>query len=232
MPPRRFGIRKPTPGGRSFGLNIRAKGITAKALRPTLSVFGVEDDDISNGGDEESCGTNTDTAAVNRQVFLEQQSRLRQKKLEQARAEALAQDASVFEYDAVYDSMQDTKKGKSQRAAEEKAANGKQSRYIGSLLEQAQVRQREREIIHNRTKLRDRMKEGNMHSLSNVIEMFRVFCMHLFSLSVLTRSSCSCSLSWCWWHACPFVFIQLSRSYVPRQGKVCDCCIQGETSKG
>ena len=60
-------------------------------------------------------------------------------------AAALAEDASVFDYDGVYDSMQEQKE--QPRQAEKLA---RKSRYIEGLLDKAKERQREQDIVYER----------------------------------------------------------------------------------
>lgn len=60
-------------------------------------------------------------------------------------ATALAEDPNAFEYDGVYESMQEQKAVPKQR---EKLA--RQPKYISSLLEQAELRKREQEITYER----------------------------------------------------------------------------------
>jgi coiled-coil domain-containing protein 55 len=61
-------------------------------------------------------------------------------------AAALAQDASVFDYDGVYESIQEQRVKPKQQ---EKLA--RKSRYIEGLLDKAKERQREQDIIYERT---------------------------------------------------------------------------------
>ncbi len=60
-------------------------------------------------------------------------------------AAALSEDPSVFDYDGIYDTMQETK------AAPVAAARAQRSsKYIEDLLDKAQQRQREQDIIYER----------------------------------------------------------------------------------
>ena len=62
----------------------------------------------------------------------------------QLHAAALAEDASVFAYDEVYDSLKESEKPKRQAQKERK------SRYIEGLLDKAKERNREQDIIYER----------------------------------------------------------------------------------
>lgn len=68
-------------------------------------------------------------------------------------AAALQQDASVFDYDGVYDAMQAAREAP--KAAEKVQ---RQSRYIASLKEQAERRKREEEIAFERRTLKEQAK--------------------------------------------------------------------------
>lgn len=65
--------------------------------------------------------------------------------VEQLHAAALAEDASVFDYDGVYDSIQQQRV---QPKQQEKLA--RKSRYIEGLLDKAKERQKEQDIIYER----------------------------------------------------------------------------------
>jgi len=63
----------------------------------------------------------------------------------QQHAAALAEDASVFDYDGVYDELQ------AQRAAPKQAEKlARKSRYIEGLLDKAKEREREQDIVYER----------------------------------------------------------------------------------
>lgn len=62
----------------------------------------------------------------------------------QLHAAALAEDASVFAYDEVYDSLKESEKPK---AAEKKE---RRSRYVEGLLDKAKERNKEQDIVYER----------------------------------------------------------------------------------
>jgi len=134
-------MSKPLVGvpGKKYGLQVRPSSISVK--KP-LSIFGVDDDEGS--------------AAA--QLAREQ---ARKAKLqEKQRQAALAEDASVFDYDAVYDGIQESKT----RQLEAKVASAPkaQAKYIPELLQKAEFRARENDIIYNKNLLRDREKEDHL----------------------------------------------------------------------
>ena len=94
---------------------------------------------------------------VNYAILQAQASEARKKKAEAAYAEALDQDASVFDYDGVYDEMQE------QRAQSAQARKKKESvrapKYINNILKMAEYKKREEERVKERVEARERLKE-------------------------------------------------------------------------
>eukprot|EP00429_Kryptoperidinium_foliaceum_P006099 CAMPEP_0176016476 /NCGR_PEP_ID=MMETSP0120_2-20121206/7870_1 /TAXON_ID=160619 /ORGANISM="Kryptoperidinium foliaceum, Strain CCMP 1326" /LENGTH=295 /DNA_ID=CAMNT_0017349473 /DNA_START=68 /DNA_END=951 /DNA_ORIENTATION=+ len=114
----------------------KAKLVYGLNARTPSNAFG---DDSSS--EEEESGDNH-RQRVNQQIAKEQAA-LRQ------RAQAALQqtdDQNIYDYDGAYDSFHPQEDSKQQVKQEEP----KKSRYIGDLLQVAQKRQREREIIHER----------------------------------------------------------------------------------
>jgi coiled-coil domain-containing protein 55 len=73
-------------------------------------------------------------------------------------AAALAEDASVFDYDSHFDSIQETRAEPKQK---EKMA--RESRYIASLLETAEERKREQEVLYERQLAKERAAEDHLY---------------------------------------------------------------------
>lgn len=74
---------------------------------------------------------------------------------------AVREDATVFEYDRVYDGI-DGKRREEARTRDE-ARRDKRPRYVEGLLEKAKERRREQEVARNRAMLRERMREDHLH---------------------------------------------------------------------
>lgn len=110
-------------------------------------------------------------------------------------ATALAEDPNAFEYDSLYDSMQE------QRAApkqQEKLA--RQPKYIASLLEQAEVRKREAGITHERILVRGCACGCAVAALCwSAVEVGLLFTAHLtvHAHRVLCRPAILCMLHCC-----------------------------------
>jgi coiled-coil domain-containing protein 55 len=72
-------------------------------------------------------------------------------------AAALAEDSSIFEYDAHHDSIQEAR---AEPKRQEKMA--RQSRYIGGLLEKAEERKREQDVLYERQLAKERAAEDHL----------------------------------------------------------------------
>ncbi|CAH1258795.1 NSRP1 [Branchiostoma lanceolatum] len=132
---------------KSYGLTIPKKGLqkpTAMVARP--SIFGDDSDE--------------DTAheAINRSLLNDAAKKKIRKQTQLQMAKALEEDASVYEYDSVYDDM---KKQKEERAA---ATTGhrveKKPKYIKALLSAAQRRKLEEDRRMERKVQKEREEEG------------------------------------------------------------------------
>lgn len=99
-----------------------------------------------------------DTA--NDQLRRQQVSKSRAKKHVLQRAAALAEDASVYDYDGVYDEIQDNRNEKVQQKEAQKVE--RKSRYIGHLLKKAKSREIESSIIQERKLLKDREETDHL----------------------------------------------------------------------
>ncbi|GIM15521.1 hypothetical protein Vretimale_18292 [Volvox reticuliferus] len=79
-------------------------------------------------------------------------------KVQQMYEEALAEDPSVFDYDGVYDSIQEARVAPKQQDKMQR-----QSKYIASLLEQAQQRKREQDVLYERRMVKERQQEDHLY---------------------------------------------------------------------
>jgi coiled-coil domain-containing protein 55 len=83
--------------------------------------------------------------------------------VDKQRAEALAQDASVFDYDAVYDDMKSSRESEATKRAAKREAEKKQPKYISTLLQQAKIREVENERIRERRLLHERKADDALY---------------------------------------------------------------------
>ncbi|BDA49960.1 Nuclear speckle splicing regulatory protein 1 [Coccomyxa sp. Obi] len=128
--------------GVKYGLQPGAKQKAKPVLQKQANVFGDDDDEEGNVGQD-----------IARHAAKKQAD----KKVTQMHAAALAEDASVFDYDGVYESIQEARV---QPRQQEKLA--RKSRYIEGLLEKAKEREREQDIIYERTLLKERAAEDHL----------------------------------------------------------------------
>lgn len=149
--------KKPTkkPLGKPFGLfskGMGSKPAPRKVPGKTLSIFASALEDDENDMEDAR-------ARANRQVLAQQKSKA--KKMESARVKALEEDASVFEYDSVYDNIQDERAEKVEDHRKQKAR--RESRYIKELLKKGEEREREQGIINERVLRREREKDDHLY---------------------------------------------------------------------
>lgn len=85
-----------------------------------------------------------------RRVGAEAARSLQQSQVDKMRAQALAEDASVFDYDAVYDDMKSARESEASKHAAKREVEKKQPKYISTLLQQAKIREVENERIRER----------------------------------------------------------------------------------
>ncbi|CAI5733046.1 unnamed protein product [Hyaloperonospora brassicae] len=88
---------------------------------------------------------------------------LQQSRVDRVRAQALAEDASVFDYDGVYDEMKTERERKALDRKEQRHADKEKPKYIGTLLQQAKIREVENERIRERRLLRERQADDALY---------------------------------------------------------------------
>ncbi|GFR52864.1 hypothetical protein Agub_g15492, partial [Astrephomene gubernaculifera] len=133
-----YGLQKVAP--KKPGAAARAAGSVAQRKAVPTNVFG--DDD----SEEED---------VERQIARQADKKRAAAKVQQQYAEALAQDPSVFDYDGTYDA-------EARAAPKQQEKVQRQSKYIASLLEQAQQRKREQDVLYERRMVRERQQEDHL----------------------------------------------------------------------
>ena len=137
-------MKKP---GKKYGL-VKPK---AKAKpKPGLAAFAAATDE----DDQEPMSAKEQ---VNYAILQAQASEARKKKAEATYTEALDQDASVFDYDGVYDQMQEKRAQSAQ--ARKKKESVRAPKYINNILKMAEYKKREEERVKERVEARERLKE-------------------------------------------------------------------------
>ncbi len=157
--------------GAKYGLllpstsNTASKGPAASSsaplsARPASGLFeDDEDDDTMNQGDD------SDKFASIRRVNAQLAKQSGKYRIDQKHVEALMQDSTVFEYDAVYDELQAKRASAAQSAQTSKAAEMEEGKpkYLDSLKQTAELRKREREVTLEKLKLREQMREDEVY---------------------------------------------------------------------
>ena len=137
-----------------FGLQP-SKPKAAVKIKQTLDLFkqAAEEDEFDRG-----------KSAINRSLVSQKAQDKTQKLIDAAHATALAEDPNAFDYDGVYDDIQE----KRQAAMEGHALNQgvkrekRQSKYIGSMLEKTKIREKEQDRIFEKRLLKEREEEDRL----------------------------------------------------------------------
>ncbi|KAG6972014.1 hypothetical protein JG687_00001714 [Phytophthora cactorum] len=98
-----------------------------------------------------------------RRVGAEAARSLQQSHVDKVRAQALAEDASVFDYDAVYDDMKSVRETEAEKCAAKREEEKKKPQYISTLLQQAKIREVENERIRERRLLNERKADDALY---------------------------------------------------------------------
>ncbi|KAF9430572.1 hypothetical protein BGZ94_006061 [Podila epigama] len=162
--------------GLQFGLNIKTKGISGFARPKTLSnrplggrsAFGghssdednldEDDEDDKLASKSKQSSTRSATDVVNKTLRPYAASTLQSNAVIEAQNAALAQDATVFDYDGVYDQLKAGDRAK--ELARKKDSAERKPKYVNALLQAAEVRKRDRQIAEERRLERERELEG------------------------------------------------------------------------
>lgn len=143
-------IRKPAESKKSLGrpgLQSQSRG---EGLKPKKSVFG--DDDESSSSENEGMGGRK--SHVGRMIAAQAASKQSDKKVLEMQAAALKEDSSIFDYDAHYESIQES------RAAPRRDEKiERRSKYIASLLHTAEERKREQDVLYEKRLTKEREAE-------------------------------------------------------------------------
>ena len=132
---------------KQFGL-IKPKASTSATFFQKKNIFDDDSDDDDNSGDPKKA---TDFKKAAMQAKMKRQTKLDLNK-------AVEEDASVFQYDEVYDDMQQKKR--SAAIAAKKSADRK-PKYIANLMKHAELRAREDERRTERKVQKEREAEGD-----------------------------------------------------------------------
>ncbi|GJJ76260.1 coiled-coil domain-containing protein 55 [Entomortierella parvispora] len=157
--------------GVQFGLVLKKKPGPAKpkpaASRPMggRNAFGDHssdednlDSDNDNNNKSSRPSSSSSTAAVNKTLRPYATATLQTSAVIEQQNEALAQDATVFDYDGVYDQLK--AKDRVAELARKKDALDRKPKYVTALLQAAETRKRDRQIAEEKKIEREREQEG------------------------------------------------------------------------
>ncbi|KAF9959185.1 hypothetical protein BGZ72_010121 [Mortierella alpina] len=169
--------------GLQFGLNIKKKTGPAlakprpAAARPAggRNAFGghsSDEDNLDESDTETSATTATSsssskptpfssissTSAVNKTLRPYAASTLQSTSVIEQQNAALAQDATVFDYDGVYDQLKAVDRAR--ELARKQDSQDRKPKYVNALLQAAETRKRDRQIAEEKRIEREREKEG------------------------------------------------------------------------
>jgi len=130
--------------GVKYGLELRKPpSKTLPQLKKNTNVFGDEDSE--------------DELTVEEEIARHAAWKQADKKTQDILAAAVAQDTSIFDYDSHFDAIQHTRE---EPKRQEKLQ--RQSKYVGALLEKAEERKREQEILTERRLAKEREAEDHL----------------------------------------------------------------------
>ncbi|KAF9364240.1 hypothetical protein BGX34_002111 [Mortierella sp. NVP85] len=167
--------------GLQFGLNVKKKGPVLGRPKPVAarppggrSAFGGDDDDDDDDAldqDDEgtsstsskvrpsSSSTTSSTANVNKTLRPYATSTLQSTAVIEQQNAALTQDATVFDYDGVYDQLKAADRAR--EVARKKDSQDRKPKYVAALLQAAETRKRDRQLAEEKRLEREREKEGD-----------------------------------------------------------------------
>ena len=156
--------------GVTYGLQIRTRPEASRAVvKNTAGVFGDDSSDSESEGEavgraaaikgKGNAGNKGNAAnlVVGKMIARQMAAMDKDDKVKKSHAEALRQDASVFDYDAHVDAIQEVRREKMAARQQEKVE--RKSKYIAGLLETAEHRKKEQEILFEKRLEKEREAE-------------------------------------------------------------------------
>lgn len=139
-------IRNPVPG--------RGRQPPTKPAKKNKNIFGDDDDEEDIQEEEEK----RPMSHVGRMIAQQAAAAKTNKKVLEMQAEALRQDANIFDYDSHFDSIQ---QARSAPKIDEKVS--RQPKYIANLLETAEHRKREQDVLYEKRLEKERKAEEHIY---------------------------------------------------------------------
>ncbi|CEG48588.1 Uncharacterized conserved protein [Plasmopara halstedii] len=145
------------PTTKQYGLILPKRDSKKKEFSKSFNVFA----DVAEKSNRANLKDSKQDAR--HQVGTEAARSVPPSKVEKLRAQALAEDATVFDYDSVYDEMKSTRDSEAGKRAVKREEEKKKPKYISTLLQQAKIREVENERIRERRLLHERKADDALY---------------------------------------------------------------------
>lgn len=150
--------------GTTYGLQLRGNPSVCKAStsrKPIKKNIFEDDDDDSISGDGNDHLGRQEHRMVGKMIMQQAQAAKDDRKVLALQAEALKHDATIFEYDSHVESMREARSKSSVRKINDKIE--RKSKYITGLLETAEHRKKEQEILKEKRLEKERAAEEHIY---------------------------------------------------------------------
>eukprot|EP00729_Bicosta_minor_P000243 gene243-13446_t len=128
------------------------------------AAFGGDSDSDSDDGAGAAAAAKGGRAGVNYMMMKEAEKNKKAKKTKAAWQKTLEDDATAFQYDEIYDKMEEKKAATEAKAEEAKKDRAKKPKYINALLETAKKKKLHDELREERQAQKEREEEGEEYS--------------------------------------------------------------------
>ncbi|TDH66506.1 hypothetical protein CCR75_007742 [Bremia lactucae] len=142
---------------KQYGLLIPLKDSVKQESRKSLNVFAA----AAEKSKKEKIADSKENAKCQKEI--ESTRSVHACRVDKLHALALAEDASVFDYDAVYDDMKSARAIEAGKSAAKREDEKKRPKYISTLLQQAKIREVENERIRERRLLNERKADDVLY---------------------------------------------------------------------
>jgi coiled-coil domain-containing protein 55 len=145
--------------GITYGLQLRAPAAKPVAKKKARNIFGDDDDDDDDGGG--GGDTMNDRGMVGNMIRQQAAAAKNDRKVLEMQAEALKQDAAIFDYDSHLDSIREARSRSSSKMVHDKVE--RRSKYITGLLETAEHRKKQQEVLKEKRLEKERAAEEHIY---------------------------------------------------------------------
>ncbi|KAI8099758.1 coiled-coil domain-containing protein 55-domain containing protein [Halteromyces radiatus] len=154
-----------------FGLNLSKKKTTfTRSVSTPAAAFNLHDDDDDEDKDTQQLSAKEQAKRqrqkINQQLTTSAGTTLANQKVKEAQEQALLEDPTIFDYDAVYDDLKQAEQEQKARQAKKDGHgdDNKKAKYIQNLLNMAEIRKRDRLLAEEKKVARERQAEGDQYA--------------------------------------------------------------------